>query len=233
MCREPCADPDWSAPAVRTAVLAACEAVGPVELSTEEMTGERGFSEGALLDDHVDALARTAGIDRDSRTLWSVSGDALRRLVMTHLVVPLAADGCTVSVSHASRNPAHVCWVNGLSMNEAAIPKRRVRVSGTDVGQALLAVLTGEKAPAEPRYSRPSALEGGLSALLDRRVEVTTIVDTPSTDLLVGRLVAVGDDHLVLARAPYDEPVITVVPKAVVIAVSTYQLTESEDALFD
>jgi hypothetical protein len=222
--------PDWSDPRLRAAVLAACDATEPVELSTAEMTRDRGFGEGSLLDTHVDALARAAGVDRDSEVLWSLSGDALRRLVNTYLIGPLAAAGCTVSVGYAYRNPARARWVNGLSCNEEAIPRRVVQVSGVEVGAALLAVLGG-KEPAGPQRSVPSALEGGLSALVGRHVEVATA--PVSDEALVGRLVGVGDNHLVLARDGDAGPTITIVPLTAVVAVSTRQLTESEDVLFD
>lgn len=58
-------------------------------------------------------------------------------------------------------------------------------------------------------------------------------LETSATDLLVGRLVAAADNHLVLARTPYDEPRITVMPMTAVLAVSTHQLTETEQAVFD
>lgn len=197
------------------------------------MHSNRGFREGCLLEDHVDSLAGAAGVDPDDEALWSAGREALRRLVITHLVIPMATGGCTVSLVDASRNPAYARWVNGLASDGTSIPRRNVTVPGPAVGEALLAVLKGEDAPAEPRSLRVSALDTGLSGLIDRQVDVTTIVDTPSTDLLVGRLVAVADDYLVLARTPYDEPVITVVPMRAVIAVSTHQLTEREDDLFD
>lgn len=210
------------------AAVAACEAIGALELSAAEMIQDRGFYEGAIVRPYLDAIQAALDLDED-RIPWDAGGDLLRRLVTLHLLPVLAEQGTVVEVRHLSKNPARVWMVNGLSHNDDAVPYSRVSVPSGEVAAAALLVLSGEPLPAAAPYVRPSVLEVGLPALVGRVVDV--LVSGEPEEPLRGKLLAAFQDGLVLALDGHDgDGRVGFIPLGVVRMVSTDQLTASEDA---
>lgn len=124
--------------------------------------------------------------------------------------------------------------VNGLTNNEYALPYRSVTVDGAVIATAVLSALDGAPAAPEPTPgTHQSAMASGLDAMVGRQVEVQ-MSGNPDENVC-GRLVSVSDSHLVLAQdsSEYDSERLGVVPLGRVWMVSSRQLTDDEDRLFD
>lgn len=220
-------------PERRATAMTACVALGPVMLDTENMTSDHGFSRGDLLSEHVEAVVDALGIREGDRRRLYLGAAVLRRLVVEHLVVPLATEGISVVLRGMARNPARAHTVSGLTNNEHAVPYRSATVDGAVIAAAVLAALDGAPAtePAPGRHE--SAMADGLDAMVGRQVEVQ-MSGNPDENLC-GRLVAVSDAHLVIAQdsSEYDSERLGVVPLGQVWMVSSRQLTDDEYQLFD
>lgn len=93
-------------PERRATAVTACVALGPVVLDTENMTSDHGFCRGDLLSEHVEAVVDALGIPEGDRRRLYLGAAVLRRLVVEHLVVPLATEGISVVLRGMARNPA-------------------------------------------------------------------------------------------------------------------------------
>lgn len=223
-----CDVPGWVAdPMSRAAVTAACEDAGPISLTSHDLTSDHGFLQGAILADHVAALAAAVGLADDDAQFWDLRGRALRRLVIEHLARPLAAAGVDVTVAPWYDNPARAVAVDGLTNNERAVPYCSQTVTGAQVADALLAVLGGEDTVDVPHPRREPVTAGGLRALVGRQIQAQVTAD-PAEDI-GGHLAAVIDDQLVMVGPTgHSYDTVAVIPLARVFMVTSCQLTEEE-----
>jgi hypothetical protein len=225
------ATPAMFTPEQRAAAVAACEALGPVVIDAESVGVDYGFMRGDALGEHAWAVAEALGIaERDERR-YDLSHVTLRALVVEHIVAPLAAEGIAVTLRETAHNPARAHTVDGLTNNERVLPWKSVTLSPDQVADALLAALGGYLPPEPPGRPLPSAMTGGLAALVGREVEVQVSGDPDEN--LRGRLVSVTDSHLTITQSYEDLGRIGVIPLGQVRMVRTDQLTDDEYRLTD